>query len=370
MNGIAGAVLGVPGAPADAAATAAVEALAAQVAAAAARGACLRIAGGRSKRRLLGAPVGDAAEIDTAALSAILAYEPAELVVTALAGTPLADLESALAARGQVLGCEPPRTGAGTTVGGAVSCGWSGPARPWRGALRDHVLGCALVNGRGEHLAFGGQVMKNVAGFDVSRLVTGAQGSLGLLTRISLRVQPRPAACTTARWRVQADGSRERRLALARKPWPVTACCADGQWLRVRLAGSAEAVADALSRLAPDAVVDDDAWWDGLRDFTLPELVAGDLPLWRLALPPAAPDLPDLPTVLWDWGGAQRWLRAPLAAGPRLDAHCRQHGGHASCLAPGAPPASLAPALAAVNGRVRAAFDPAGVFAPVPAATA
>lgn len=344
--------------------TEALEVLAAHVAAAARDGRRVRIVGGDTKAALDPAPRAGAL-LALGSLRGIVSFQPTELVVTAHAGTRLEALEAELASAGQYLACEPPRLGPAATIGGAIGAGLSGPSRPWQGAVRDHVLGVELVNGRGERLRFGGQVMKNVAGFDVARLVVGACGTLGAVTSVSLRVAPLPHLTTTLVWALPLAAARARMLALARRPWPLSGMCFDGDVLRVRIAGSAEAVAACTRALAPDCTRADDPFWSALRDYTLPALTVGPLPRWRLSLPPAAPDPTAHAPLLWDWGGAQRWLRAPRAAAAALAAHCRLYGGHARCIDhPELPADATSPGHAALTERVRLAFDPAGVFVP------
>ena len=326
----------------------------------------LEIRGGGSKafygRVVRGAP------LDVRGLRGIVAYEPSELVITARAGTPLIDIEAALAAEQQMLGFEPPHFAPGATVGGAVASGLSGPARPYHGALRDFVLGVELLDGRGELLTFGGQVMKNVAGFDVSRLIAGSLGTLGVIVQASLRVLPRPRRERTLEWRLSPPVAQARMLALARAPWPMTALCYDGEILRMRAAGSDEAVTDAVARLAPDVVADELDYWHALRDLRLPFFAGDERALWRLSLPPATPDPPKLGAVLHDWGGAQRWVRAP-ADDEILRAYSVAHGGHATCFGAAgaaieAPFTPLAPPLCALMQRLKQALDPQGIFNP------
>ncbi len=171
------------------------EALEARVEAAIADRTPLAIIGGGSKQ-FMGRSI-QAEDFDVGAHQGIVSHEPSELVVTVRAGTPLEILETALAERGQMLPFEPPRFGERATIGGTIACGISGPRRPYAGAARDFVLGVKLLNGRGEILRFGGQVMKNVAGYDISRLMTGAMGTLGALLEVSLKVLPTPAATQT-----------------------------------------------------------------------------------------------------------------------------------------------------------------------------
>ncbi|MCW5576935.1 MAG: glycolate oxidase subunit GlcE, partial [Burkholderiales bacterium] len=212
----------------------------------------LRIRGGGSKA-FYGNPV-TGEDFDVTGHRGIVAYEPTELVITARAGTPLAEIETLLAAHGQRLACEPPRFGpssTSSTIGGVVAAGFSGPARPWAGALRDHVLGVGLLSHEGELLRFGGRVMKNVAGYDVSRLVCGSWGTLGPIATVALRVAPCPERTLSLAWPMSASDARRRMLELAREAWPLAGVAYDGERLRVRIAGAAAAVDEAAARLAP-----------------------------------------------------------------------------------------------------------------------
>lgn len=338
-------------------------AIVAQVTAAHADGRTLDIVGGGTRARFTGRASGET--LATGAHRGIVSHAPSELVITARAGTPLVEVEEALAAHGQMLGCEPPRSGAASTIGGVVASGLSGPARPWRGSVRDFVLGVELVNGRGEVLRFGGQVMKNVAGYDVARLVTGACGALGVITEVSLRVLPRPARTATLAWPLAYAAARARMLELPRAPWPISAMAWDGQALKVRVDGSASAVDDAIARLLPSRVIEDDPLWAALRDFSEPRLAPrDDGSLWRVALPPAAPDAPGTRPELVDWGGSLRWLRGEVDVAA-LQRHVAACGGHVTAYdtPQGATPQLPAPALVALMRRIRQAFDPRGVFA-------
>jgi glycolate oxidase FAD binding subunit len=322
----------------------------------------LAIVGGGTRGRFTRPVAGDALQV--AAHAGIVSYEPSELVITARAGTLLAEVEETLAARRQMLGFEPPRTGAASTIGGVVASGLSGPARPYRGSVRDFVLGVELVNGRGEALRFGGQVMKNVAGYDVARLATGACGALGVITEVSLRVLPRPPREATLRWPLARGDALARMLELSCRPWPITALSWDGELLRLRVTGSAVAVEDAVARLEPSEVVEDDASWAELRDYTEPRLAAraGET-LWRVAVPPAAADAPGTEPVLLDWGGGLRWLRGVNDAAA-LREHVATCGGHVTAydtacgVVPAVPPAPLR----ALMQRVKRAFDPHAIF--------
>ena len=335
-----------------------------RIRAAAADGTPLQMVGGGSKTWFGRASAGEVFAVSGHA--GILDYEPRELVIRARAGTPLAEIEATLAQAGQSLPFEPPAFGASATLGGTLACGLSGPARPYVGAARDHVLGARIVNGRGEVLSFGGQVMKNVAGYDVSRLMVGGLGTLGLLLDVSLKVLPRPERHVTL---VKDCNPRDAVAAMngwAGKPLPLSATCFDGNRLLVRLSGSEAAVQQAAQRLGGDAWPEADRFWVDLREHRL-AFFAGEGPLWRLAVPSAVPPL-DLPGKwLIEWGGGQRWLVADLEP-ERVRAAARAVGGHATLFRGGDRTGEvfqpLAPALLAVHQRLKQAFDPAGIFNP------
>ncbi len=349
----------------------------------------LRLRGGGTKDFWGLALQGDV--LDTRVLRGILSYEPSELVVTVRAGTPLAELEAALAEQGQCLPFEPPhfaRTAAdGATVGGMVAAGLSGPARASVGAVRDYLLGVTLLNGRAELLTFGGQVMKNVAGYDVSRLMAGAWGTLGLLTEVSLKVLPVPPGEATLRFDDcnQADALRKLH-AWGGQPLPLNASCwvndgtAGAGTLYVRLRGAVAAVEAACRSMGgtrPDnATVAPD--WAACREQTLPWFAARaqrpDHALWRLSVPATAPvlTLPAGAQPLVEWHGALRWVQAPAAAGDALRAAASAVGGSASVfVAAGASGTSVggqfdlkSPALEQIHARLKRSFDPAGIFNP------
>lgn len=324
---------------------------------------------GSGSKTFYGRSTDDAAQpLDLAEYQGIIAYEPTELVVTAAAGTTLETLNAALVGGGQMLGFEPPQFGPGATLGGTVACGLSGPSRPWTGSVRDFVLGVKLINGKGEILRFGGQVMKNVAGYDVSRLLTGSLGTLGVLLEVSLRVLPRPGAERTLVQDADPAEAIERLAGWADKPYPLSGAVCDGERLYLRLSGSASGVSAAAETLGGDTLPDEQAWvfWNDLREQRL-DFFAGDTPLWRLSLPPATPPL-DLPGArLLDWGGAQRWLRSD-ADPDTVFAAARTAGGHATLFRggdrTGAVFQPLDPALMTLHRRLKTSFDPAGIFNP------
>jgi glycolate oxidase FAD binding subunit len=324
---------------------------------------CLR--GGGSKDFYGGVPVG--ALLDTGAHTGIVAYEPTELVLTARAGTPLAEVEAALAAQGQFLAFEPPAFGGAATIGGVVAAGLSGPRRAALGAVRDFVLGVKLMDGEARTLDFGGRVMKNVAGYDVSRLVAGSLGTLGLILEVSLKVLPRPVADASLRFEMPVQKALEVVNAWAGQPLPVAATAWQDDVLTVRLAGARAAVAAARSRLGGEPLADDDGprFWRALRDQRLPYFASAES-LWRLSLPSVAPPLPLPGAQLIEWGGALRWLAGGAAAVVRAAA--AQVGGHATLFRGGDKsqgvfqPAPAAPMR--IQRQLKAAFDPRGVFNP------
>lgn len=335
------------------------------VRAAAARATPLRIRGGGSKDFYGQALVGE--PLDTRALSGIVSYEPSELVVTARAGTPLAELEAALAAQGQCLPFEPPHFGPGATVGGMVASGLNGPARASVGAVRDYVLGLSLLNGRAELLSFGGQVMKNVAGYDLSRLMAGALGTLGLIVEVSLKVLPQAPAERSLCFELDEEAARIQLNRWGGQPLPVNASCWHEGRLSVRLRGARAAVAAALKTMGGEAVAEGgDTPWAGLREQTLAFFAPRPgLALWRLSLPDTAAALALGPSLV-EWGGAQRWVWLPADEAGRVRAAAARAGGHATLFrgSDGRTPVftPLPPTLARIQRDLKAQFDPAGIF--------
>jgi glycolate oxidase FAD binding subunit len=345
----------------------------------AARRAPLRIRGGGTKDFIgPGAPHAAGEPLEMRALTGIVSYEPSELVVTARAGTPLAELEQLLASRGQCLPFEPPRFAPGGTVGGMVAAGLSGPARASVGALRDFVLGVEIINGKGELLRFGGQVMKNVAGYDVSRLMAGAWGQLGVITEVSLKVLPIAPAEATLRLVCDQAEALRRLNAWGGQPLPLNASrWADGA-LHLRLRGARAAVQAACAAIGGERLGDDEPQrWHDCRDQRLPWFAArpGGHALWRLSVPQSAPALalPEgVAAPLIEWHGGLRWVQAAPEHGPALRALAADAGGSASVFIAACAQGEGAEAvfdtnsaaLAAIHRRLREAFDPAGIFNP------
>ncbi|CAB4244608.1 glycolate oxidase FAD binding subunit [Methylacidimicrobium sp. AP8] len=292
----------------------------------------------------------------------ILRYEPTELVLTARAGTPMSRIHRLLAAQGQWLPFEPPSLGDSATLGGTIACGLSGPARPFSGAARDFVLGVRLLDGRGQALRFGGEVIKNVAGYDVPRLVTGAQGTLGILLEISLKVSPRPPFSETLSLEAKPEAAIHWLCRLAAEPLPLSAACYDGERLFLRLSGSKGGVRAAASRIGGERLADPDAFWQSVRERTHPFFLRPG-PLWRLSVPPATlPPAPGEGVLFLDWGGAQRWWKGYLEPAAVWE-WTRSRGGHATLLeAGGSRQQPLEPALLSLHRRLKAAFDPNGIL--------
>jgi glycolate oxidase FAD binding subunit len=302
--------------------------------------------------------------LDTRGYAGIVAYEPTELVVTARCGTPIGDLEAALAKNNQMLPFEPPHFGAAATVGGCVAAGLSGPRRAAAGALRDFVLGVKLVDGRGQALAFGGRVMKNVAGYDVSRLVAGSLGTLGLIAEVSLKLAPRPQTETTLRLEAPQVRALELMNRWAGQPLPLTASAWHDGELTVRLSGSAAGVRTAAAHIGGAAL--DGSFWTGIREQS-DAFFSGAEALWRLSVPSTSPPLELQGRSLIEWGGALRWLKSAddpqriRAAAARVKGHAtlfRAADKTAGCFAP------LEPVLRRLHRELKAAFDPAGIFNP------
>lgn len=328
------------------------------------RALCIR--GGGSKDFLGRELNGDV--LGTVSHHGITAHDPAELVVTVRAGTPIAALSAALAEHNQMLGFEPPEFGGRATVGGAVASGLSGPRRPYAGSVRDFVLGLTCITGKAQLLRCGGQVIKNVAGYDLSRLMAGAMGTLAVLCEVSFKVLPLPAAERGLAFGVTRDTALQMLAGWARKPLPLSGAAYHDGLLRVRLSGARSAVDAAAAAMGGDNDGDGDvSWWRELREFNLPFFAGGGAPLWRVSLPPASrPRLPG--DSLVDWGGAQHWLRSEADAANIFNA-AQNAGGHAVRFplgegggGGGVYLSPLPPALLQLHKKLKTAFDPDGVL--------
>lgn len=337
-----------------------------RVQAAAAQGMPLCLRGGGTKDFYGRVPQGEF--FDLSANTGVVAYEPTELVVTVRGGTRLRELESLLAGQNQFLAFEPPHFGPEATVAGCVAAGLSGPRRASAGAVRDFMLGVKLLDGRGQTLSFGGQVMKNVAGYDVSRLVAGSLGTLGVVLEVSLKVLPRPVAETTLSFAMSETDAIARLNDWGGQPLPVSASAwADGR-LMLRLSGADAAVRAAAARLGGERVSDAGAFWQGVREQSGDWFRArGDLPLWRVSLPSSAAALRLPGHQFIEWGGALRWL-ATDAAADDIRERVAALGGHATLFRGGDRGGEVFTPLAGpsmiIHQRLKDAFDPARIFNP------
>jgi glycolate oxidase FAD binding subunit len=338
-----------------------------QVRAAARDKRALRIRGGGTKDWYGQALQGEI--LDTRDYVGIVDYEPTELVITARCGTPLAEIEAVLAERRQMLAFEPPHFGMQATLGGAIAAGLSGPRRASSGAVRDFVLGAKLLDGKGDVLSFGGQVMKNVAGYDVARLLAGSLGTLGLLLEVSVKVLPVTVAETTLRFAVDEIEAIRKLNEWAGQPLPISASCWIDGVLALRLSGARAAVDNAVRTLGGDTMPDCARFWTSLRE-QQHAFFEGDTPLWRLSVPSTVGAIVHGGSQLIEWGGAQRWLRAPADAdsAQRIRSTVAACGGHATLFRGGDKGVGvfqpLAPAIARIHERLKAGFDPAGIFNP------
>ena len=357
----------------------------------------LRLRGGGTKDFLGQSLQGEV--LDTTVYSGILSYEPSELVITVRSGTLLAEVEAALAEKGQSFAFEPPHFGAGATIGGMVAAGLSGPARASVGSVRDFVLGARVLNGKGEHLTFGGQVMKNVAGYDVSRLLAGSWGQLGLITEVSLKVLPvAPGEATL----MCAGVSQAQALTLINRwggqPLPLnasawvhdTTATPAQDYFFVRLRGAIAAVDAAVIKMSAEvqalgaqvtrmdnaqAAIDWKASGEQTLDFFKAPIEQDCL--WRLSVPQTAPLLDvrvqGLACAQYiEWHGAQRWLWAPASAATQVREAAVKVGGHATLFRTSAAhgdtdkQAGVFTPLNAVQQRIqnelKKQFDPAGIF--------
>jgi glycolate oxidase FAD binding subunit len=349
-----------------------IERFAESVRAASGRNAPLRLRGGGTKDFYGQALEGEV--LDTGGYSGIVAYEPSELVITARCGMKLAEAEAAMRERGQMLAFEPPHFAqfgsGGATLGGMVAAGLCGPRRQAAGALRDFVLGVKIMDGRGEVLSFGGQVMKNVAGYDVSRLIAGSLGTLGIILEVSLKALPLPMAEATLKLELPEDKAIETLNKWGGKPLPISASAWIGGELGVRLSGAAAAVAAARKKIGGELVdaAQGERFWAGIREQTDPffrSAIETAAPLWRISVPSATPPLKLPGEPLIEWGGALRWLCSHADARTVREA-AKRAGGHATLFRGGDKSVGvfqpLSPALMKIHKELKREFDPHGIF--------
>ncbi len=346
------------------------EALQTQVQAASKKASPLKIIGGNTK-----AFYGNPSQGEPLAVSGhtgIVNYEPTELVLTARAGTPLAEIESALAKEGQALAFEPPSFGKSSTIGGVMATGLSGPARPYAGSARDMVLGIRLLNGQGEVMRFGGEVMKNVAGYDVSRLNVGALGTLGVILEVSLKVLPAPVSHVTLKFDTPVNECHRTTESWLRNGRPLSATLHDGEHFYARFSGTQSAIEDARASLEGDVLATDeaDSIWASLRDHSHGFFQESETPVWRASLPPAA-DIEKYfagEEKLIEWSGQQVWLRSAQDAATLRQAAKKAGGSITRFYGSEPEPSGVFQPLDAVQTRLhrslKSAFDPQGLFNP------
>ena len=306
--------------------------------------------------------------LDVTACSGVIDYEPAELVVTAGGGTCLAELEEVLSQNGQMLAFEPPYFGPAATLGGCVATGLSGPRRAFAGAVRDFVLGVRMLDGRGNDVRFGGRVMKNVAGYDISRLMVGSMGTLGVLTEVSLKILPLPPADLTLRMQMTEADAIKKMNEWAGKPLPVTATCYYQDELTVRLSGAETAIRAAQAKIGGEEIRDGKEFWKTVREQTHGFFQKAK-PLWRLSISPTTPPLALPGQQLIEWNGALRWFVSEDAVDVEaIRAAAKNAGGHATlfrhyheCAGVFHP---LEPNMMKLHQLLKQQFDPAGIFNP------
>lgn len=321
----------------------------------------LKITGGSSKA-FYGNPV-TGLELSTLGYNGIVSYHPSELVLTAKAGTSLLEIKTLLAENGQMLAFEPPHFADSATLGGAVACGLSGNRRPFCGSVRDFVLGCKIINGNGEILRFGGEVMKNVAGYDVSRLMVGAMGELGLILEVSLKVLPRPAMEQTLLLELELDQATDKMIALSSTSLPLSGLAWHDSILSVRLSGTEKSVNTASAQIGGQKI-DDNTYWLDLNEQKL-DFFQKQGNLWRLSVPPASNTTELEGESFYDWGGAQRWLKSEMdektifKAATDLQGHAtlfRSENHHGDRFTP------LSGRLLTLQKKLKLTFDPHSIF--------
>jgi len=324
----------------------------------------LKIVGGNSKaflgRNTSGTP------IEMTDYTGIISYEPTELYITARAGTLLCDVKQALADHGQMLPFEPAEVTEKSTIGGVVASGLSGPRRPYTGSVRDFVLGIRCINGLGKDMSFGGQVIKNVAGYDLSRLMTGAFGTLGIIIEISLKVLPIPEFELTGYQAMSIQKALEMMHKLSARPIPLSATCYEGDLLLIRLSGNEKVVKDTMKMSGLEEYKNGDTFWNELRDYKSP-IFNTDKTLWRLSVPSTSNIKLEDEKYLIDWGGAQYWLVSERPA-KDIFAMAREHGGSALLFRGGDHDGDvfqpLSDKLFKIHQELKHAFDPHRILNP------
>ena len=341
-----------------------------QIESVSANGVPVRIVGGNTKA-FYGNSV-EAMDVDVSGHSGVIDYDPAELVITLRAGCKLKDVEALLSEKNQMLGFEPPHFGEAATIGGMVASGLTGPRRAFSGAIRDFILGVKLLNGRGEIVNFGGRVIKNVAGFDVSRLMVGAHGTLGILLEVSIRVIPRYEAETTLLFEhADAQSHLDWINRLVCLPYPISAALWYRGQTKIRLSGSQQGVASASQQLGGECNEKDDIWLqlkEQSHSFFNATSFGSAKTLARVSVPSTEPDYLTAEPQLIEWGGAQRWIEAPQDQLGRLRQQAEKHRstvcaykGYDEQVAVFHHPTD---AIMALHRNLKSSFDPAGIFNP------
>jgi glycolate oxidase FAD binding subunit len=319
--------------------------------------------------------------LNTSSYQGILDYQAEELVITVCAGTPLKEVESTLAKKNQYFAFDPPHFGPGATIGGMIAAGLAGPGRGQYGGLRDYVLGIKIMDGRGEILSFGGKVMKNVAGYDVSRLLPGSLGTIALLLEVSIKVLPRPSKTQTLQFHIPQAQAIVQMNTWASQPLPLSASAwignsSEGQ-LWMRLSGANAAVEAAIIKMnqpvSGHIVPEDEAatFWESIKEQQHSFFTGSDDPLWRFAIEPLSAPLPLENPTLIEWYAGQRWVKGPLLES-QAQQMAQQYGGHATLFRGEKlkntsvfTPLSFNPLTAPleiIQQRIRQTFDPHGIF--------
>jgi glycolate oxidase FAD binding subunit len=309
----------------------------------------------------------EAQRLDLSAHRGIIDYQPTELTLKARAGTPLDEIRAALNEQNQSLPTDFPQFSPAATLGGALAIGHSGSGRPFRGAIRDHILGATLLNHRAEVIVCGGQVMKNVAGYDVSRLIAGSRGSLGPILDITVKVLPKPEAHATLVFEFDEDRAIRRMNHWAGKPLPISAAVFHDGRLMLRLQGTESGVNSAIEEHGGETLDDDEAWWRDIQQQDHP-FFNDQQPLWRIVVPSSTPtlELEGEHQSLIDWCGGLRWVHSDEITQADF-IHVSNMGGYIEAFRGATPtdPASLmTPLQRKMHGRVKQAFDPDGRFNP------
>jgi glycolate oxidase FAD binding subunit len=309
-------------------------------------------------------PTGD--PLSLAEHRGIISYEPTELVITARSGTPLDEIEETLREQGQMLPFEPPHFDGKGTIGGAIAAGLGGPRRPWGGAPRDQLLGIKMLDGRGRILKFGGQVMKNVAGYDLSRLMAGAMGTLGILLEVSVKVLPKPPVEHTLGFSAAPQQAWSLLHKMVIEGVPVTASYSLEDSHKVRVACSEQRLEQIQKSYGLEVISEQQSGlWRSLRDQTH-DYFHQQPPLWRLSLPAAA-DIDITDQMLSEWAGALRWLATQRPAA-EIRSLVEKQAGHATLFRYGDRSGEifhpLHPRIAEIQRKLKQVFDPQGIFNP------